>query len=172
MQNAGTDPKMLFKTGDTCEIMLATDPQADPKRTEAAPGDLRLVFSMLQGQPVAVLHEAKVRSGTDKVPRTYTSAVGEQTLERVVVLEDAKVVVRRVGNEAYTLEAAVPLATIGFHPEPGMDIRGDVGVLFSNRGGSVTVLRAYVNNRDTAIVEDLPTEARLQPDKWAELEVK
>jgi len=97
---------------------------------------------------------------------------GKEELERVVLLEDAAVAVRRRGNNAYRLEAAVPLAAIGFAPEPGMRVRGDVGVLFSNRGGGTTVLRAYVNNQDTAIVEDLPTEARLQPHEWAPLEVK
>jgi hypothetical protein len=172
MQNAGNDPTMLFDTGDTCEVMLATDSSADPKRDEAAPGDLRLVFSVLQGKPVAVLHESKVRPGTEKSPRTYTSAVGKETLERVAVLEDARVAIRRAGKNGYTLEAAVPLKAIGFEPKPGTKVRGDLGVLFSNRGGSVTVLRAYVNNQDTAITEDLPTEARLQPDKWGLLEVE
>jgi hypothetical protein len=42
------------------------------------------------------------------------------------------------------------LRRLPLEPE-GDELRGDVGVLFSDRGGTRTVVRAYYANRQTAI---------------------
>lgn len=170
MRNQGGDWSLLFKTGDACDVMLAADPAADPRRKDPAPGDLRLLFSVVQDKPVCVLYESKVRAG-EKAPKAFTSPTGQAAFDRVVRLDAARVAVRR-SDKGYILEAAVPLAAIGFSPKPGARTRADLGVLFSNDGGGRTVRRAYVANQDTAIVEDVPSEARLQPANWAKLVVE
>lgn len=63
MKNEGRNPALLFKTGDACDLWLATDPEADPQRTRAAQGDVRLLFSVLEGQPVCVLYQPVLRPG-------------------------------------------------------------------------------------------------------------
>jgi hypothetical protein len=63
MRNQGGDASLLFKTGDACDVMLAADPAADPQRKGPAPGDLRLLFSVMQDKPLCVLYEAKGRAG-------------------------------------------------------------------------------------------------------------
>ncbi len=170
MRNQGGDWSLLFKTGDVCDVMLAADPAADPNRKAAAPGDLRVLFSVMQGKPVCVLYESKVRAG-EKAPKTFTSPTGQETFERVAVLDAAQVAVQR-SDKGYVLEAAVPLSAIGFSPRPGTKTRADLGVLFSNDGGGRTVRRAHVANQDTSIVEDVPSEARLQPANWATLSME
>jgi len=170
MKNTGNDFALLFKTGDACDLMLATDPQADPKRTQPAPGDVRLLFSVLDGKPVCVLYEPVARRGAKKKPRTFSSPTGALAFDRVTVLDGAKVAMERTAK-GYTLEASVPLADIGFAPKPGLATRGDAGVIFSDPGGSRNVLRAYYANNDTAIVNDIPSEARLTPGKWGRLAV-
>lgn len=40
------------------------------------------------------------------------------------------------------------------------------GVLFSDPSGMQTVARAYWSNRDTNIVTDISSEARLAPGNW------
>jgi hypothetical protein len=170
MANAGKEFSLLFKTGDTCEVMLATDPTADAKRTKPAAGDLRLLFSVLEGKPVAVLYVPVVREG-EKSPKTFSSPNQAEVFDRVVLLAEAQVAVERSEN-GYTLEACVPLAALGFAPRSGMVTRGDVGVLFSDQGGSRTVLRAYLFNKKTSIINDIPTEARLQPAEWGRVEVE
>jgi hypothetical protein len=147
MKNAAKDFAMLFKGGDACDVMLGADPKADPKRA----------------RPVA--------GKAEKKPRTFSSPTGNEEFERVVVVEDAKVIVARKEG-GYVLEAGVPLAAVGLAPQPGMLLRGDVGVLFSDPGGSRTVLRAYYANRQAAIVNDIPSEARLEPQRWALLKVE
>lgn len=170
LRNRGDDFGLLFKTGDACEVFLATDPSAPQGRTGPTPGDLRLLFSVLGGKPVCVLYQPALQGGT-RAPRMFSSPVSAEPFDRVVLLTDAQVAVTG-GADGYVLEAAVPLADLGFSPTPGMLTRGDVGVIFSDPGGSRNVLRVDWANKDTAIVNDIPTEARLEPAKWGEVKVE
>ena len=43
--NNGKDWQTVFKTGDSVDLQLGTDPAANPKRTGAVPGDLRLLIA-------------------------------------------------------------------------------------------------------------------------------
>jgi hypothetical protein len=164
MRNSGKDFALLFKTGDACDVFLGTDPTADPRRTRPVAGDIRLLFSEMEGKPICVLYEAVVLKG-ERSPRLFTSPTGAESFDRVVVLSDAQVVIRRT-RDGYTLEASVPLSAIGFTPKAGLTYKGDVGVIYSDAGGSRNVLRACYFNKETAIVNDIPTEARLQVGNW------
>ena len=68
MQNGGADWQTLFATGDCVDLMLATDLKADPNRRSAAPGDLRLLFTLFQGRPVAVLYRPVVPAPRRRSP--------------------------------------------------------------------------------------------------------
>jgi hypothetical protein len=116
MVNGGQDVTQLFVTGDSVDLQLGTNPDANAKRTDAVPGDLRLLISVLDGKPVAVLYRWKTTG--EKHPQTFTNPWRQYTVEDVQVLGDAKVTINRRGN-GYTVEAAVPLATLGFNPQPG-----------------------------------------------------
>jgi hypothetical protein len=63
------------------------------------------------------------------------------------------------------------LAEVGELGLVGIAARGDVGVLYGTDGGGRTVLRAYYANKDTSVVEDVPSEARLAPARWTTVEV-
>jgi hypothetical protein len=167
--NGATEPALLFKGGDVCDVMLAADPLADAQRKTPAAGDTRLSFSVLDGKPVCVLYQAVSATGV-KAPKTFSSPTGSEAFERVQVLDAAKVAVQR-SETGYELEASVPWSEIGFVPAAGVKTRGDVGVLFGTDGGGRTILRVYAANKDTAIVEDVPTEARLAPAQWTTMEV-
>ena len=67
------------------------------------------------------------------------------------------------------MEAAVPLQKIGLHPIAGLVTRGDVGVIFSDAAGTVDVLRVRYANKYCTVVNDVPTEAKISPNKWAVL---
>lgn len=170
MRNGGADPALLFKTGDVCEVFLGTDPSADPRRARPAAGDIRLLFSVMDGKPLCVLYQPVVREG-DHAPRVFSSPVSAEAFDRVAVLDQAQV---RVATTAtgYTLEAAVPLAAFRFAPAPGLVIKGDVGVILSDPGGSRNVLRVDYANQETAVVNDIPTEARLEPGRWGMVRVE
>jgi hypothetical protein len=150
--------------------MLAADPDAPSDRTRPVKGDLRILFSVMEGKPVAVLYEPVMRSG-ERRNRVFSSPTGTLSFDRVTVLENAKVAVEQK-SDGYSLEAAVPLKDIGFQPAPGSFTRGDLGVIFSDPGGSRNVLRVYYANKDTAIVNDIPSEARLEPQKWGAIRIE
>jgi len=158
--NAGKDVELLFKTGDLVDLILCTDPAADPQR-KAGKGDLRLLFAPWQGQPAAILNQ-KVAQGGPQAPYRFVSPTGFEDYERVIQLKDASVAVQTTG-EGYTLEAAIPLASIGFTPQPGKSYPIDFGILYSDPGGAKTLLRAYWANHNTTITGDIPTESRIDP---------
>jgi hypothetical protein len=168
--NAGQDAALLFKTGDACELFLASDPAADPRRTRPAAGDVRLLFALLEGQPVCVLYRPVVKDG-ERAPRTFSSPVSAEAYDYVGVVQAAQVAVSRRAD-GYVLEAAVPLAALGLTPAAGTLLKGDIGVIFSDAGGARNVLRVDYANRDTGVVNDIPTEARLQPQKWGVIRVE
>jgi hypothetical protein len=170
MRNNGKDFALLFKTGASCEVFLGADTAADPRRAKPVPGDVRVLFSVMDGQPVCVVYEAVVRDG-ERAPRMFTSPTGAEPFDRVALVKDAQVAIV-VKGDGYVVEAAVPLAAVKFAPKPQALHRGDVGVILADSGGSRNVLRVDYANKDTAIVNDIPSEARLEPGKWGIVRVE
>lgn len=55
MLNRAADKQLILQGGDAFDLNLGLDAKADPKRAEAVPGDVRLVLSLVNDQPVAML---------------------------------------------------------------------------------------------------------------------
>ena len=119
---------------------------------------------------MCVLYEPIVPRGK-RQPRTFSSPVSSEPFDRVTQMLRVEVAIRRA-EHSYAVEAAIPLKVIGCSPKPGTITKGDLGVIFSDPGGSRNVLRAYYANKDTAIVNDIPSEARLEPRKWGVVRVE
>lgn len=166
MINGGRDVRTLFKTGDAVEFELRTTPDADS--AEVLPGDLRLVISVFQDKPVAVLYRYKVPGATE--PVAFSSPVGTTRIDEVKVLGDAKIAIDRYG-EGYNLRAAVPLKDLSFTPMPGKTYRGDFGVVYSNKSGTLNELRMYWANPITGMVSDLFSESQIIPSTWGRFRV-
>ena len=83
--NGAEGPEFLYASGDTVDFQLGTDPKADPKRSEAVLGDLRLSIGNFRGAPAAVLYRPKA---TEKAPKTFRSGVVRDgyVVESVTVL--------------------------------------------------------------------------------------
>ena len=159
LTNKGGDWQDLFITGDCCDLMLGTNPKANPHRRHAAMGDIRLLLSEFQGKPIAVLYRPVTTH--PKHPVTLLAA----TIDRITRLTDAKVAFHRYKGY-YTLTARVPLADLGLSWNHGKTLRGDVGVIYADQTGRNRILRLYYYNHHTKIISDLTTEATLQPQYW------
>jgi len=160
LQN-GEDWQTLFLSGDCVDVMLAGDDAKRRSPRECVAGDRRLLFSIFGGNPVAVLYEP-VTEPRSKSPVQMMAT----SIDSVRRMESAKVTIRRREDRTgYALEAAVPLAELGAIPS-----RGDVGVIFSGAIGG-RELRLYHYNGDTGMIDDLTTEATLQPHEWGPLVV-
>jgi hypothetical protein len=161
MVNNGDNWPQAFMTGDCLDVLLATDPKADPKRKKAVAGDLRLLFSELRGKPLAVLYRP-VAPGGNRVQMMATF------IDDVVQLPAGCAPVITREKDAYTLTARVPLAALGIESLPG-ELSGDVGVAYGDAAGTDSDQRLYYYNKETEQASDLTTEATLNPDKWGRL---
>jgi hypothetical protein len=163
-QNNGVNLLELFRTGDVLDLMLQTRSGLSPGRREAGEGDIRLSFSMFEGEPRCVLYDFKVPDFKgDPIP--FGSPVRTIYCDSVNILEAAKVVVSR-DRQFFTMEATVPLRVIRLNPATLKETRGDVGRIYGDATATRAARREYWANKNTHIMSDLPSEAMLQPSLW------
>ena len=164
--NGAGDPASMYIGGDTVDFQIGTNASADPNRTDAAAGDLRLSIGSIGGKNIAELYR---KVSTMKQPAVFHSGViPNYTMDYVATLSDARIVVSK-GSDGYTVEAAVPLTDLGLHPADGLKLRGDFGVTFGDPSGQRTRLRSYWSNQHAGIVDDAVFELMMQPQYWGEL---
>ncbi|YCM42863.1 hypothetical protein V2O64_16260 [Verrucomicrobiaceae bacterium 227] len=166
--NGATGFENLYASGDTVDLQLGVDPNADPERNEAVKGDLRLSIGRLQGQDTAVLYR---KVSDEQNPRTFYSGTskGGYSMEFVAKLAGVRIESKPVGDHAYLVQAAIPLKQLGVRLEPGLKLRGDLGATFSDPVGKDTTLRVFWSNQATGIVADEVEELKMQPAMWGEL---
>ncbi|MBV9851248.1 MAG: hypothetical protein JO250_16380 [Armatimonadetes bacterium] len=160
--NMGGNWQTLFISGDCVDLMLHAGPY-QPHFTPAE-DDERLLLSVSQGRPIAVLYRPVVPGASS--PTRLMGAV----IARIVRPTSARIAYRR-SEDGYTLEAAVPLSDLGIASAAGDTLRGDVGVIYADETGANRSLRLYYYNRDTGMTADLTTEATLQPGNWGDIEL-
>ena len=172
-RNAATSGTLAeaFTTGDVLDLMLTRNPDADPARTGAAAGDLRISIVPQGEGAVVLLYDYVVPGAPESGKLRFSSPVGGTVVDRFTVLRGATTTVHRDGRKV-TVETTIPLAEIGLQLKPGMRLGGDVGRVVSDQTGSTRIDRVYWSNRNTRIVKDLPSEARLQPNLWGTFLVK
>jgi hypothetical protein len=165
LKNAGGQLPFLFKSGGALDLMLSTNLD---RRSSFAPqeGDLRLLVTMVNGKTQAALYRPVKPDASKDEQVTFASPVGSVVFDSVTDVSEQV----QVAQQGSNYELSVPLSVLGLDPQklrPGSTvIRGDIGLL---RGeGERTVERVYWSNDDTAIVSDVPSEARLQPANWGE----
>ena len=160
LSNAGGNANFLFKGGGALDLMIGTDRAADNNRNQPVAGDLRLLITRVKSQPRATLYRAVVPGTPEAKKVLFESPVGRVLFDEVRDVSSHVKLVQQGGN----YEISVPLQLLGLKPEPGAQLLGDIGVLRGD--GAQTIQRLYWNNLNTAIVSDIPSEARLQPVNW------
>ena len=164
LENSGDTPNAPFKTGGALDVMLGCDAHAAAQRVAPAPGDVRLLVTLVKGQPLALLYRAVVpgTAASGRVP--FSSPSRTIYFDRVEEVSAQLQFAARDGN----FEFSIPLATLGLKVEAGTKLRGDLGVLRGS--GGQTVQRIYWSNKATAITADVPSEAQLTPQLWGTLD--
>lgn len=162
--NKGGNWQTLFITGDCADLMLSTVPVTGKPHYTAAAGDERIVFSVYQGKPIAVLYRP-VAPGAGSPVRLMAASFDS------VARLDGAVVTAAPTADGYVLRATVPLKDIGLDPASTATLRGDVGVIYADATGANRAQRVYYYNQHTEMVNDLTTEATLQPGEWGDVEL-
>jgi hypothetical protein len=186
-KNAGTDPKLGFKTGDSLDLCFGTDRDARgrghlthipkgehstplPDRTTPGLGDIRVLIvpGGKDRQPTAVAYRfVKPEAKPDEAMK-FESPVKSHTFESVTQIPDVQVAATET-KTGYVIEVRLNCDRIDLRDAAnGLRLRGDIGVLWGNEAGLVTERRAYLFNRGPAasVVSDTPTEAELHPSEW------
>lgn len=166
-QNAATDWRYLFKGGDAVDIQLGRH-SATPR--SAQPGDVRILIApTTNGECQAVAMWPLQPDGLSPAPIRYQSPVAEENFARVVQLSEAVCHVYR-NTDGYLLLIAIPWSALGLTaPTSRSTWQGDIGVLLSDAGGAQTIRRRYRFNQDTSIINDIPSEVRVQSSNWGEV---
>jgi hypothetical protein len=164
--NSGENPTMLFKTGAALDLMLSVDPKADPKRREAAVGDLRLLVTQVGKKPLAMLYRQRLATPGKSMPfdspwRTVEFA-DVQDISAQIELKEAYY--KNPGFDHKLYEFSIPLSTIGLKPEADTSLKVDFGLLRGTPGQ--TNQRIYWHNKATGLLADVPGEAMLEPGLW------
>jgi hypothetical protein len=160
LDNTGKDHRYLFKSGGALDIFLGADPNAPRARSGPAIGDVRVVVAFVDGKPVATLYRAVEADAPKAEYLLFESPIGKVAFDRV----------RSIGERIHLaqakdhVECAIPLNVLDLKPTAGMELVADVGVLRGREGR--TVQRSYWSNKASVLVSDLPSEARLHPDRW------
>lgn len=166
LENSGEMPIAPFKTGGALDLMIGANPNADPARNIPVAGDVRLLVTVVDKKPRALLYRAVVQGTreSDKVP--FSSPWRTVTFDKVDDVSAQIEFAEADGN----FEVSVPLDLLLLRPATGMTIKGDIGIL-RGQGGQTTA-RIYWANKATGITADVPSEAMLTPSLWGTWEFK
>ena len=163
--NTGKDWTLLFKTGDSVDLQMGTDANANPNRSGPVPGDLRLIIAPSEGKNIAVLYRHRVPGAKD--PVTFTCPWRAEKVDEVKELTSVKIAVV-VERDKYIVEVAIPLSELGLGLDSAVR-RFDIGTLFGDPQGTATALRSYWANQNTGLVSDVPGEIMLFPNLWGSM---
>jgi hypothetical protein len=168
--NNGKDWTQLFKTGDCVDLQLGTDASAPAARKDAAPGDIRLSIAPFNGKPLAVLYRYRLKDKAGANSVEFASPWRSEKVDDVRKLERVNVNVQ-VSEGGYRLEATIPLAELGLEKISNQIMRGDFGVIYGDRLGTINLSRVYWSNQATGLVNDVPGETMLAPDLWGSIKI-
>jgi hypothetical protein len=164
-RNTPDDFQRIFKTGAAVDLMLGTDPKADPKRRRPAAGDIRLVLAAPDGKPKAVLYRPVApNASAGNAWDTTTKAGGTARFDQVIELPNVKLHWTSSDNQ-FNVYATIPLKDIGLKIKEDTILKMDWGVLSTDKGHR-TVARDYWVDKMSVGTMDEPSEARLHPDRW------
>jgi len=157
-KNGSTDWKLLFKGGDAVDLQL--NDGGKTVRVFTAPGAREGEFNVVAMWP-------QTPAGMNAAPEVYKSPVGQETFQRVAKLDNATVKLSK-REAGYTVVVTLPWSALGLTPPgAGSSMRGDMGILFSDPSGMRTIRRCYMFNKETSIVDDVPSEVRLNQKAWS-----
>jgi RNA polymerase sigma factor (sigma-70 family) len=164
-KNSGTEPPLIFKTGDAIDLNLGPE---RPARAAPIAGDIRVLIAPGKKKPIAMAYRPVKADAKPTEAFKFESPVRSLAFASVVPVSDAEATFKPTAT-GYVVEIRLPCDSIGLrHAESGLRLRGDIGVLWGNEAGLVTERRAYLFNRGpgAGIVSDVPSEAELHPAEW------
>lgn len=145
--NKGNLPEEAFKSGDSVNLFF---------------GNTRVLLANLGGTPVAMVYRP---DGPGDQSYTFRSPVRAVQF-RYVHNEPAIRWQVIPGQNEYRVIAEIPWSVLAHSPASGQQVKADIGLLFGDDTGSRTALRVHWADKETNVVNDVPTEAEFSPARW------
>ena len=146
-----------FMGGDCVDLQLEV-----PGR-----GPVRLLVANLGGKDTAAYFQKTSPHSQGAI--TYVAGGGRETIDEARVITNA-VIRHNTGISGYSVLITVPLSELGIVPATIGATRGIVGVIFSDPLGTNRAARVYWFDKNTSMVNDVPTEARMLPSRWGKIQ--
>ena len=134
-------------------------------------GPIRLLVAPIKGKPMAAYSQVKEQDGAESVTYAVANNLANATKLGQVRRVDAVNVKAATGFNTYTLLVTIPLAELGLEGVRGKEISGVLGVIYSDPSGTNRAARLYWHDKSTGMVNDVPTEARLDSKKWGPIDI-
>jgi len=134
-------------------------------------GPIRLLAAPVGGENTVVYWQ-KTAPQPDN-PTTYvvnTNGANAQKFDVVKRLDSAKLSVQ-TNDGGYSVLLTMPLADLGLDAAKMPTLKGVVGVIFSDPAGKNRASRLYWHDKQTGLVSDVPSEARLDPATWGTIQI-
>jgi len=132
-------------------------------------GPIRLLAAPISGKPTAVYWQAASEEARNAITYMVENNPNNATRFDVVKrLTEADVKVA-TGFNSYTVLIRVALAALGLDGKGDTILDGQLGVIYSDPSGTNRAVRLYWHNKQTGLVSDVPSEARLTPKLWGEI---
>ena len=176
--NKGSElPTCPFVSGAYLDACFARD-WSQPGRGEVREGDLRVVMARIKGQNGKDVdfqqgYWQKLTGGING--QTITSPAASVHMDQIKEVSGLQMAWRITGKEPrsnrvnYTVEIAIPLASIGLQDAPGKHIGFDCSVGVANEAGDRRDRAGHWAGLSEAAVVDRPGSARLLPETWGTL---
>ena len=145
-----------FIGGDCVDVKLAV-----PGRSL-----VRVLVAAIQGKDTVIYSQQK--AAVKDNPMTYmvgNNAANATNLDVVKRLATATAQ-SATSIAGYTVTLRVPLAELGLDIEKVQSIKGVIGVIYSDPTGTNRVARLYWNDKQTDLVSDVPSEARIDAARF------
>lgn len=132
-------------------------------------GPVRVLAAPLNGKDSAVYFQARASDKSTRSTYMVGNNAANATILDVVRRMDNAVVKSKAGMAGYTVILRVPLAELGLDPAKTASLKGTVGVIYSDPTGTNRVARMYWFDKATDLVSDVPSEARLDANRWGKI---
>jgi hypothetical protein len=172
--NSAHSATLAFNGGDSVGLDLG--PAAD-KGAKLVRGQVRILAAMINGKPELIGMKPISRRYHEKASY-HTLAGGHVHFAFVGYIPGGKVsIVRNADGKGYVALLAVPRKFLAIPLKPGAALGADVEVNYSGytNEGLQVVSRNYLfspENSFTTMIDDIPTESRLNPQWWGKAVVK
>ena len=129
-------------------------------------GLLRVLVAPIEGKDTVIYFQQKAAAKDNPVTYIVGNNAANATNLDVVKRLPTATAKSATSLAGYSVTLRVPLAELGLDVAKVQSIKGVIGVIYSDPTGTNRVARLYWNDKQTGMVSDVPTEARIDPVRF------